>query len=158
MADVIPEDDELDEEIDEDFSEDDEFDDVDAEDLDPVDDVVDVEVDVVEVEKEEEPDPRPAHKKRHSGDEEDEDEELDDDDVEEDLGEILQARLAAADTGEEEDDEDEGSVALDVEDRTNKANRVQPKRPEEFVCQSCFLVKHPSQLADPDHMLCADCV
>ena len=31
-------------------------------------------------------------------------------------------------------------------------------RPGEFVCQSCFLVKHPSQLADPDNMLCADCV
>ena len=36
--------------------------------------------------------------------------------------------------------------------------RVQPKRPGEFTCQSCFLVKHPSQLADDDHMLCADCV
>ena len=28
----------------------------------------------------------------------------------------------------------------------------------EFVCQSCFLVKHPSQLADDKAMLCADCV
>ncbi|MGH9093644.1 MAG: DUF4193 family protein [Acidimicrobiales bacterium] len=33
-----------------------------------------------------------------------------------------------------------------------------PKQPGEFVCQSCFLVKHPSQLADRDHMFCRDCV
>ncbi|HEX6382958.1 MAG TPA: DUF4193 family protein [Acidimicrobiia bacterium] len=33
-----------------------------------------------------------------------------------------------------------------------------PKRPGEFVCRSCFLVKHPSQLADPERMLCSDCV
>ena len=33
-----------------------------------------------------------------------------------------------------------------------------PKRPGEFVCQSCFLVKHPSQLADGKRMLCRDCV
>jgi hypothetical protein len=26
------------------------------------------------------------------------------------------------------------------------------------VCQSCFLVKHPSQLADAKRKLCADCV
>ena len=36
--------------------------------------------------------------------------------------------------------------------------RVQPKRPGEFTCQSCFLVKPPSQLADPDAMYCLDCV
>ncbi|MGH8999532.1 MAG: DUF4193 family protein, partial [Acidimicrobiia bacterium] len=33
-----------------------------------------------------------------------------------------------------------------------------PKRPGEFVCRSCFLVKHPSQLADGERILCADCV
>ena len=59
---------------------------------------------------------------------------------------------------EEDDDDDDTPVALDVEDRANNANRVHPKRPEEFVCQSCFLVKHPSQLADAKHQLCADCV
>jgi hypothetical protein len=35
---------------------------------------------------------------------------------------------------------------------------VLPKQPGEFVCQSCFLVKHPSQLADPKAQLCRDCV
>ena len=153
MADGIPEDDELDESVDDEFSEDEEFDEDDVEDLDDTEDVEEAEEDEA---TEEEAEPRPATKKRHS-DDEDEDEELDDDDVEEDLGEILQARLAAAE-GDEDEDEDEGAVAHDVEDRSNKANRVQPKRPEEFVCQSCFLVKHPSQLADAEHLLCADCV
>ena len=36
--------------------------------------------------------------------------------------------------------------------------RVLPKQPDEFVCRSCFLVKHPSQLADKKSMLCRDCV
>jgi hypothetical protein len=33
-----------------------------------------------------------------------------------------------------------------------------PKQPGEFVCQSCFLVKHQSQLADKERQLCRDCV
>lgn len=90
-------------------------------------------------------------------DEEDEEDDFDADDVEEDLGEILKARLATA-AENEDDDEEEGTAALDSEDRSNNANRVRPKRPEEFVCQSCFLVKHPSQLADAKHQLCSDCV
>lgn len=87
-------------------------------------------------------------------DDDDEEDDFDADDVEEDLDKILRDRIAAG--TDEEDEEDE--VALDTEDRTNSANRVPPKRPEEFVCQSCFLVKHPSQLADAKHQLCADCV
>jgi len=30
--------------------------------------------------------------------------------------------------------------------------------PDEFLCQSCFLLKKRSQLADPRAMLCRDCV
>ena len=37
-----------------------------------------------------------------------------------------------------------------MDDRGDPVDRIQPKRPGEFVCQSCFLVKHPSQLADAD--------
>ena len=96
---------------------------------------------------------RPAEK-RSGDDDDDEEEDFDADDVEEDLDTILKDRIAAG-TEEEEEEED---AALDSEDRTNSANRVQPKRPDEFVCQSCFLVKHPSQLADAKHQLCADCV
>ncbi len=41
----------------------------------------------------------------------------------------------------EEDDEDEDAL-----------------REGEFVCRSCFMAKRESALADPDAMLCRDCV
>jgi hypothetical protein len=56
---------------------------------------------------------------------------------------------------EDEEDDDEGT---DGDDRSESPLRVLPKQPGEFVCQSCFLVKHPSQLADPAAQLCRDCV
>ena len=74
---------------------------------------------------------------------EDDLEELDPDDVEADLDTILKDRIAAADD-EEEDEEDE---VVDVDDRGD-TNKIQPRRPGEFVCQSCFLLKPSSQLAD----------
>ena len=77
------------------------------------------------------------------------------DDVEEDLDTILKDRIAATD--DEEDEEDDDAPPVDTPS-ADTGGRVQPKRPGEFTCQSCFLVKHPSQLADPDEMLCADCV
>jgi hypothetical protein len=85
--------------------------------------------------------------------EEDDDEELYPDDVEASLDVILKDRLVVADA--EEDDEDE---VPDAEERAEGSTKVLPKRPDEFVCQSCFLVKHPSQLADPERQLCRDCV
>jgi hypothetical protein len=88
-------------------------------------------------------------------DEEEDDDDVDPDDVEADLDTILKDRIAAQpDDGDEEDDEEQP----EVDERGDGTGRIQPKRPGEFVCQSCFLVKHPSQLADPDQMLCADCV
>jgi len=86
--------------------------------------------------------------------EEEDDEELDPDDVEASLDVILKDRLVVVDE-DEEDDEDE---APDIEERAEGSTKVLPKRPDEFVCQSCFLVKHPSQLADPTRQLCRDCV
>jgi hypothetical protein len=83
-------------------------------------------------------------------DEEDEDE-PDDEDVEASLDVILKERLVVED--EPEDDE-----ATDQEDKSEGNERVLPKQPDEFVCRSCFLVKHPSQLADKKKMLCRDCV
>src|SRR5579862_5529479 len=80
------------------------------------------------------------------------DNELDEEDVEASLDVILKERLVVA---EEEPDEDEPA---DVEDRSEAGERVLPKQPGEFVCRSCFLVKHPSQLADKKKMLCRDCV
>ena len=88
-------------------------------------------------------------------DEEEEDDDVDPDDVEADLDTILKDRIAAQpDDGEEEDDEEQP----ETDERGDGTGRIQPKRPGEFVCQSCFLVKHPSQLADADLMLCTDCV
>jgi len=77
-------------------------------------------------------------------------EQLSDDDVEASLDEILKERLVVED--EPEDDE-----VVDEADR-GEVERVLPKQPDEFVCSSCFLVKHPSQLADKKKKLCRDCV
>lgn len=58
------------------------------------------------------------------------------------------------------DDDDYVRVALGVDEEESTegiAVPVAPKRPGEFTCAGCFLVKHPSQLADPKRMLCTDC-
>ena len=67
---------------------------------------------------------------------------------------ILKERLVVEDDEDEDDDEEVG----DADERGDSPLRVLPKQPGEFVCQSCFLVKHPSQLADDARMLCRDCV
>jgi hypothetical protein len=97
----------------------------------------------------------PARAPTGEGEGEDDDDEdlVDPDDVEADLDTILKDRMVAAD-----DDGDDDEEELEVDDRGDPVDRIQPKRPGEFVCQSCFLVKHPSQLADDRRMLCADCV
>lgn len=82
------------------------------------------------------------------------DDELLTDEVEASLDVILAERLRGGDT--EADDE----VELDDEedDAPNQLATVIPvRRPEEFLCQSCFLLKPPGQLADRDHQLCRDC-
>ena len=120
--------------------------------LDEDDDAVVLDEDAVEEEEEEE---APATPRRVVAAEDDDDEEdlVDPDDVEADLDTILKDRLV---TAEEEAEEDEEEV--EVDDRGDPVDRIQPKRPGEFVCQSCFLVKHPSQLADKKRQFCADCV
>jgi hypothetical protein len=80
---------------------------------------------------------------------EEDEEEVDDEDVEASLDEILKERLVV-----EEEEED----VPETEDRSETSERVLPKQPDEFVCSSCFLVKHSSQLADPAKGLCRDCV
>lgn len=159
-----PEDDVADEDGDE-FEEDDiELDDadIDEEDLEEgADDLVDddelVEDDELPDEDEEDDSDTAAAKRPAKGSDEEADEddleELDPDDVEADLDTILKDRIAAADD-EEEDEEDE---VVDVDDRGD-TNKIQPRRPGEFVCQSCFLLKPQSQLADSKNLLCADCV
>jgi hypothetical protein len=145
------EDDDLEVDIDEDALED--LEDVDA--LEDDDDVavIDDEDDELEDEVAEILTASPASVVEKTGEAEDEEEEEepDDEDVEASLDVILKERLVVED--EPEDDE-----ATDQEDKTEGNERVLPKQPDEFVCRSCFLVKHPSQLADKKNMLCRDCV
>ncbi len=88
-------------------------------------------------------------------DESDDDEEEEDEDVEASLDQILKERLVVDDDDDEDEDLDSDA---DLDDRSDLTERIPPKRPDEFVCRSCFLVKHPSQLADPVKVLCRDCV
>jgi hypothetical protein len=151
-ADEAVEDDDLEVDLDEDALED-------LEDDDPLD--VDV---VVDDEEEDEdavdpvgaieiltPSPAAVVEKTGEAEDEEEEEEPEDEDVEASLDVILKERLVVEDEPEDEE-------ATDVEDKTEGNERVLPKQPDEFVCRSCFLVKHPSQLADKKKMLCRDCV
>ena len=68
------------------------------------------------------------------------------------LDDILKERLVVMDEEEESYDEDE------LDERSDIALTVLPKQPDEFVCQSCFLVKKLTQLADKERNYCRDCV
>lgn len=153
-ADDLP-DDELDEEDLEDDPEDGELDEEDLEEDDLDDALVDddLAVDAGDDDDEDEPEEEPRAKITDDEDEDDEDL-LDPDDVEADLDTILKDRIAAA----EEEEDDEESEPTDAEDRAGETGKIAPRRPGEFVCQSCFLVKSPSQLADAGSQLCVDCV
>jgi hypothetical protein len=87
-------------------------------------------------------------------DDDDEDEEPEPDEIEATLDEILKERLVVTD----EEDEAEEDETPDTDERADSLTKVLPKQPGEFVCQSCFLVKHPSQLADSKRQWCRDCV
>ena len=64
---------------------------------------------------------------------------------------MLRERTAAAGLEDEEDDEDE------PDDRGDGGTKIVPRRPDEFLCSSCFLVLPRHQLADEKRMLCRDC-
>jgi hypothetical protein len=151
-------------EIDEELAEDDEDDDL-VEDL--VDDVVVVEVDDALLDPDLEISPEipvpvitddTASETTDDDDEEegvvDLDEELHPDDVEEPLDVLLQERTASAtledDEEEVEDDEvDDGAV--------DGPARIVPRRADEFLCKSCFLVLPQRRLADEERQFCDDC-
>jgi len=150
-VDVLDDVDDLEVDLDEDALED-------IEEEDPLDD--DVDVAVIDDEDDELEDevaeiltasPAAVVEKTGEAEDEEEEEEPDDEDVEASLDVILKERLVVEDEPEDEE-------ATDQEDRTEGNERVLPKQPDEFVCRSCFLVKHPSQLADKKKMLCRDCV
>lgn len=79
------------------------------------------------------------------------DEELHPDDVEEALDVVLRERTAKAGLEDEEDDDE-------PDDRGEGGNKIVPRRPNEFVCSSCFLVHPRHMLADEGRQLCSDCV
>ena len=155
MAEDIDEVEEPDELIEEDLEELADDDDLIAEDPLAIDDDDDEVVAVIDVG--EEPDVPSGTAKavaKAAGEETDDEdeEEPDDEDVEASLDTILKERLVVE---EVEDDEE----TPEPEDRSGDGvERVLPKQPGEFVCRSCFLVKHGNQLADKKKMLCRDCV
>ena len=83
------------------------------------------------------------------------DEELHPDDVEEPLDVLLQERTASATL--EDDEEDLEEEEADGDDRADGPTRIVPRRPDEFLCQSCFLLLPLRRLADPDRQFCDDC-
>src|SRR5689334_25322861 len=79
------------------------------------------------------------------------DEELHPDDVEEALDVVLRERTAKAGLDDEAEDDEE------PDDRGEGGTRIVPRRDNEFLCKSCFLVLPRHQLADEERMLCRDC-
>ena len=72
---------------------------------------------------------------RKPGDDDDDDDDMvAPDDVEEDLSKILKDRLASEDIPAEEDE------VPDNEERSTGDDELQPKRADELLCSSCFLL------------------
>ena len=124
----------------------------DADDIDLLDDDLDVNAEVPVAVVTDEP----------STDEEDDeegvvdlDEELHPDDVEEPLDVLLQERTASATL--EDDEEELEEEEADGDDRADGPTRIVPRRPDEFLCQSCFLLLPLRRLADPARQYCDDC-
>ncbi|MGC9155422.1 MAG: hypothetical protein ACP5HZ_07220 [Ferrimicrobium sp.] len=133
----------VDEEIDEELDLDD---DLDA-DEEVDDEIVLDEMDGVEIE-ELTPDADDEAEESEDAEESDDEEEVDDDEVESALDDILRERFVVTEVDDEEEVDESGDTVV----------RVKPRQPDEFVCQSCFLVKSMIQLADQEKMFCRDCV
>jgi Domain of unknown function (DUF4193) len=73
--------------------------------------------------------------------------------------ESIQDLLVKQEAREEEAEaEDDSVLALSREERLEPlAVKVVPPQPTEFICKSCYLVKHRSQLKDKTRQLCRDC-
>jgi hypothetical protein len=82
------------------------------------------------------------------------DEELHPDDVEEPLDVLLLERTAS---GTLEDDEELEDDEAETDERGDGSGRILPRRADEFLCSSCFLVLPRTQLADEAKMVCRDC-
>jgi hypothetical protein len=82
------------------------------------------------------------------------DEEHHPDDIEDPLDVLLKEKTVAERLDEDELDDD----LDDGEPDDRGSNRITPRRADEFLCSSCFLVLPLSQLADEKRQLCRDCV
>jgi hypothetical protein len=88
----------------------------------------------------------------------------DDVDLEEDIDEEALDELEAEEL-ELLDEEVEDALLVDEVAELRAIRReeltlnvdAQEQRPDEFVCQSCFLVKRSSQLANRRKLICLDC-
>lgn len=112
--------------------------------LDPDDleeDIVDVDdLDVGTDDDDEVVDPSKGMARTVSNDEDDDDEDLiTPDDVEADLDTILKDRMVASEETPAEEEEEE-----EFDDRGDSSDRLQPKRPDERLCGSCFLLVRES--------------
>ncbi len=76
------------------------------------------------------------------------------DDIEDPLDVLLKEKTVAERLDEDELDDD----LDDGEPDDRGSNRITPRRADEFLCSSCFLVLPLSQLADEKRQLCRDCV
>ena len=69
---------------------------------------------------------------------------------------LLQERTASATL--EDDEEELEDEEIDVDERGDgSTTRIVPRRADEFLCQSCFLVLPLRRLADKDRQFCDDC-
>jgi len=83
------------------------------------------------------------------------DEELHPDDVEEPLDVLLQERTASATLEDDEEEVEDDEVDVDVSG--DGSTRIVPRRADEFLCKSCFLVLPLRRLADEERQFCDDC-
>jgi len=131
--------------------------DIDAEDLDEDDLEVDIEADIEDPELDDlEED---VDVVGFGDDDDDDDDDDQDEETTEALEELESQELQLLD--EEKDDNllvDEVEMLRSIrrEELTMNVD-AQSKRADEFVCQSCFMLKRTSQLANKRKQLCADC-
>jgi Domain of unknown function (DUF4193) len=95
-------------------------------------------------------------------DSEDPDEGFGTEDHEESLDLVLLDRLALVDDGATDAEDDDvpsvmQSLLLQLQTDTADLVEVTPRRADEFVCPSCFLVRKRVQLVDSATMACHDC-
>jgi hypothetical protein len=134
--------------------------DIDAEDLDEAELDVDLEEDIEEPDLDEFEDDVDVEAPGFDGDDDDDD---DDDDQDEETTEALEEletqELQLLDEEKNDNllvDEVEMLRSIRREELTMNVD-TQSKRADEFVCQSCFMLKRTSQLANKRKQLCADC-